>query len=181
MSVFVYIAVAVVLIAVYLSWSANRLDRLHTRRDGAWAALDAQLVRRASVSLDLAASRLLDPAASILLDDAAHTARAADAEGRDLAETNLTRVLREVFADPEAAQSVRARPGGTELLAELEAAVRRVQLARHFHNDAVRVTWVLRRQRLVRWFRLAGHAPFPATFEMDDAEPQGLRGAATAA
>jgi hypothetical protein len=174
-SVFVYIAVAVVLIAVYLTWTANRLDRLHTRRDGAWAALDAQLVRRASVSLDLSASRLLDPAASILLDDAAHTAREADPEQRDLAETNLTRVLREVFADPKDAQALRVRPGGPELLSELDAACRRVQYARHFYNDAVRVTWVLRRQRLVRWFSLAGHAPFPETFEMDDAEPVGLR------
>jgi len=179
-SVFVYVAIAIVLVAVYLSWTANRLDRLHTRRDGAWAALDAQLVRRASVSLDLAASRLLDPAASILLDDAAHTAREADPEGRDLAETNLTRVLRDVFADPKDTLILRERPGGPELLSELDSSCRRVQLSRHFYNDAVRVTWVLRRQRLVRWFRLAGHAPFPQTFEMDDEEPVGLRGMAAA-
>ena len=178
MSVFVYVAIAIVLIAVYLSWTANRLDRLHTRRDAAWSALDAQLVRRASVSLDLAASRLLDPAASILLDDAAHTARQADPERRDLAETNLTRVLRDVFADPTDTLVLRERPGGPELLGELDSACRRVQLSRHFYNDAVRVTWVLRRQRLVRWFRLAGHAPYPLTFEMDDAEPAGLRGVA---
>jgi hypothetical protein len=174
----VYVAVAIALIAVYLSWTANRLDRLHTRRDGAWAALDAQLVRRASVCLDFAASRLLDPAASILLDDAAHRAREADPEGRDLAETNLTRVLRDVFDDPKDTVLLRGRPGGPELLTELDSACRRVQLSRHFYNDAVRVTWVLRRQRLVRLFRLAGHAPFPQTFEMDDAEPPGLRGAA---
>jgi hypothetical protein len=174
----VYLAVAIVLVAVYLSWTANRLDRLHTRRDGAWAALDAQLVRRASVSLDLSASRLLDPAASILLDDAAHTAREAEPASRDLAETNLTRVLRDVFAEPADAVELRGRPGGQELLSELDSACRRVQLSRHFYNDAVRVTWVLRRQRLVRWFRLAGHAPFPQTFEMDDEEPVGLRGAA---
>jgi hypothetical protein len=174
--VLIYVAIAVVLIGVYLSWTANRLDRLHTRRDAAWAALDAQLVRRASVSLDLAGSRLLDPAASILLDDAAHRARESDAEGRDLAETNLTRVLRDVFPDPKDTEALRERPGGTELLVELDAASRRVQLARRFYNDAVRVTWVLRRQRLVQLFRLAGHAPFPQTFEMDDEEPVGLRG-----
>ena len=83
MYVLIYVAIAVVVIGVYLSWTANRLDRLHTRRDAAWAALDAQLVRRASVSLDLAGSRLLDPAASILLDDAAHRGRESAPDGRD--------------------------------------------------------------------------------------------------
>jgi hypothetical protein len=180
MSILVYAAAVVVLIGVYLTWTANRLDRVHTRRDAAWAALDAQLVRRASVSLDLAASRLLDPAASILLDDAAHTAREAAAESRDLAETNLTLVLRDVFEDPKESLALKERPGGGALLAELDASCRRVQLARHFYNDAVRVTWVLRRQRLVRLFRLAGHAPFPQTFEMDDEEPVGLRALAAA-
>lgn len=180
MSVLVYTAALVVLVGVYLSWTANRLDRLHTRRDAAWAALDAQLVRRASVSLDLAASRLLDPAASILLDDAAHTAREAAADTRDLAETNLTRVLRDVFDDAKESLALKERPGAGALLVELDSSCRRVQLARRFYNDAVRVTWVLRRQRLVRWFRLAGHAPFPDTFEMDDEEPIGLRGMAAA-
>jgi hypothetical protein len=33
----------------------------------------------------------------------------------------------------------------------------------------------VRRQRLVRLFRLAGHTPWPETWEMDDAMPEGLR------
>ena len=45
------------------------------------SALDAQLVRRASVSLQLATSGLLDPATALLLADAAHEAREADGAG----------------------------------------------------------------------------------------------------
>ena len=62
-SLSVVLAVAAVLLAGwYLSFSATRLDRLHARVEGARSALDAQLVRRASVALQLAASGLLDPA-----------------------------------------------------------------------------------------------------------------------
>jgi hypothetical protein len=42
---------AVLAFGVYLSWTAGRIDRLHARIDAARAALDAQLVRRASVTL----------------------------------------------------------------------------------------------------------------------------------
>ena len=51
----ILIAVAAVLVGVYVSWRAGRLDRLHARVDGARAALDAALVRRSSVALELAA------------------------------------------------------------------------------------------------------------------------------
>jgi hypothetical protein len=47
-------------------------------------------------------------------------------------------------------------------------------MARRFHNDAVRAARALRTHRTVRLFRLAGHAPFPLAFEMDDAPPAAL-------
>ncbi|MCW2667162.1 MAG: hypothetical protein JWN57_2124, partial [Frankiales bacterium] len=40
----------VVVLALYVTWTAGRLDRLHARVDAAWAALDAQLVRRAAAA-----------------------------------------------------------------------------------------------------------------------------------
>src|ERR1700728_3817712 len=78
----ILIAVAAVLVGVYVSWRAGRLDRLHARVDGARAALDAALVRRSSVALELAACGLLDPATSLLLAGAAHDARARPAHQR---------------------------------------------------------------------------------------------------
>ncbi len=70
--------------------------------------------------------------------------------------------------------AVKEAPGGEDAAQELAAAVRRVPMARRFHNDSVRAARALRRHRTVRWFRLAGHAPFPLAFEMDDAPPVAL-------
>ncbi|KPC96558.1 membrane protein, partial [Streptomyces sp. NRRL F-6602] len=160
-STLIWIAVALLAIGVYLSWTAGRLDRLHARIDAARAALDAQLLRRASVAQELATAGVLDPAASIVLYEAAHAARQADEEAREVAESELSQALRAVFGDASQVDAVRQAPGGTEAADELAAAVRRVPMARRFHNDAVRAARALRRHRTVRWLRLAGHAPFP--------------------
>ncbi|MFD7895073.1 hypothetical protein [Streptomyces sp. MnatMP-M17] len=170
----IWIVVAVVACALYLSWTAGRLDRLHTRIDAARAALDAQLLRRASVTQELATSGVLDPAASIVLYEAAHAARQAEEEQREVAESELSQALRAVFGEAAQVEAVRAAPGGEEAAGELAASVRRVPMARRFHNDAVRAARALRRHRKVRWFRLAGHAPFPLAFEMDDEPPVAL-------
>ncbi|MFC9131693.1 hypothetical protein ACFT4A_33320 [Streptomyces sp. NPDC057099] len=170
----IWIAVALVAIGLYLSWTAGRLDRLHARIDAARAALDAQLLRRASVAQELATSGVLDPAASIVLYEAAHAARQAEEEQREVSESELSQALRAVFAEAQQLEAVREAPGGEEAATELVQAVRRVPMARRFHNDAVRAARALRRHRKVRWFRLAGHAPFPMAFEMDDEPPAAL-------
>jgi hypothetical protein len=51
----------------------------------------------------------------------------------------------------------------------------RVQLARRFHNDAVKDVQRVRRKRAVRLFRLAGHADLPRTVEFEDELPSSLR------
>jgi hypothetical protein len=170
----IWILVALIAIGLYLSWTAGRLDRLHSRIDATRAALDAQLVRRASVAQEIATSGVLDPAASIVLYEAAHAARQAEEEQREVAESELSQALRAVFADPQQVEAVREAPGGEAAARELTEAVRRVPMARRFHNDAVRAARALRRHRKVRLFRLAGHAPFPMAFEMDDEPPTAL-------
>ncbi|MFI6349668.1 hypothetical protein [Streptomyces sp. NPDC050560] len=167
----IWIAVVLIAVALYLSWTAGRLDRLHTRIDATRAALDAQLVRRASVAQELATSGVLDPAASIVLYEAAHAARQAPKEGREVAESELSQALRAVFDSTAQVAAVREAPGGEAAVGELAQAVRRVPMARRFHNDAVGAARALRRHRKVRWFRLAGHAEFPLMFEMDDEGP----------
>ncbi len=174
MPTYVWFALAAVASGGYLSWTAGRLDRLHARVDSTRAALDAQLVRRASIALEIATSGLLDPASSLVLAGAAHDARGASEEDREIAESELTRALRIVFGEPEQVEDLRSRPGGKELIGELRTAVRRVPMARRFHNEAVRSARAVRRHRLVRYLRLAGHAPYPVTFEMDDEEPPTL-------
>ena len=97
--------VAVGLAMLYLSWMAGRLDRLHARIDAAWAALDAQLVRRAAVAAELAGHlvvRTADPALADRLVLAAHTAYAAEPQEREAAENALGKALRSVLCGPGA-------------------------------------------------------------------------------
>ena len=152
---------------VYVSWRAGRLDRLHARLEAARFALDAALVRRSSVALELASSGLLDPTTSVLLAGAAHDARSAHA-AREMPESDLTRALRAVFGQPDFMALLAGREGAEELLSELEGASHQVFLARKFYNDAVATTLDARRRWLVRMFRLAGTARMPEFFEIDD-------------
>jgi hypothetical protein len=161
------VLVAVAIIGVYVSWRAGRLDRLHARVEAARAALDAALVRRSAVALELASSGLLDPAASLLLAAVAHDARLA-LNGPELPQSDLTRALRAVFGQPGFRASLTGVDGAEELLTEVESAAHQVFLARKFYNDAVAATRDARRRPLVRLLRLAGGAPLPEFFEIED-------------
>jgi hypothetical protein len=163
----ILIVAAAILVGVYVSWRAGRLDRLHARVEAARSALDAALVRRSAVALELAASGLLDPATSLLIAGAAHDARAAG-EPHERAESDLTRALRAALSQPGFRAALASQTGGDELLAELEAAAHQVFLARKFYNDAVAATRSARRRWLIRLLRLAGGAPLPEFFEIDD-------------
>ena len=194
--VIVAVGVAVVL-GVYLSWTAGRLDRLHARVDAARGVLDAQLHRRSGAALDVASGGLLDPASAMLVADAATRARTADPERaqdpatglsgfreqpgtglgseREQAESDLTQALVETLDDPAYLAELRSEGGG-DALDDLAAACRQAGHARRFHNDTVRAARRLRRKQVVRLLRLAGRAPWPETVEFDDAMPKGLGG-----
>jgi hypothetical protein len=185
----IVVVVVVAMVGVYVSWRAGRLDRLHARLEAARAALDVALVRRSSVALEFASSGLLDPATSLLLASVAHDARSAQngqgqegeqgqgggqqdaperGSGQELPESDLTRALRAVFGQPGFRSSLNGTEGADELLTELESAAHQVFLARKFYNDAVAATVAARRRPLVRLLRLAGGAPLPEFFEIED-------------
>ena len=86
----------------------------------------------------------------------------------ELAQSNLSRALRAAFTQPGFRSSLEATDGAGELIAEVEAAAQQVFVARKFYNTAVAVTRQARRKPLVRLFRLAGNAPLPQFFEIDD-------------
>jgi hypothetical protein len=131
------------------------------------------MVRRSSAAYELASSGLLDPATSLLLADAVRGARDAGQAERDLAESDLTQALRAVFGQPGFRKELEDMDGGAELIAEVEAAAQQVFIARKFYNDLAARTSDARRRPLARIFRLAGRAPQPRFFEMDDALPDG--------
>jgi hypothetical protein len=91
------------------------------------------------------------------------------ADDRGLAESELSATLRTVLDDPDEVAAIRGEPGGDEVVAALAAAWFRVQLARRFHNEAVAQTRRVRGKALVRALRLAGRAPMPHPFDIDDA------------
>ena len=160
----------------YLSFSAVRLDRLHARVDSSRVVLDARLAQRAATAGELATSGLLDPASAVLLSDAALATRGRAGRDHELAESDLTEALAAVLSS-EAVAELRADGSGAALLDGLSGACTRAQMARRFHNDAVSQTRAVRRKRVVRWARLAGHTAYPATVELDDDVPAALAGA----
>jgi len=185
--------VALGVIVAILSWLARRLDALHKRVINSLAVLDAQLVHRAQLAMDLATSGALDEASEVILAQAAWeagvggerlvgenprqeaptlgtlaeiaTRRGAD---RSAAESDLTRALRTALGDDDDIAALAAHPQAAPILAELRETTYRVQLARRFHNDAVEQVLRLRRAWLVRAARLAGRASLPRKFDMDD-------------
>jgi len=168
-----------VLLAWYISYGAARLDRLHTRVEGALSVLDAQLVRRAEATLELANSGALDAASALILAGAASDSLEADTtdqRSREAIESDLTQAL-EVALGDETLRRLRAdEVVGTPVLQRVATANQRMQLARRFLNDAVTDVRRVRRKPGVRLLHLAGHAELPQTFEIDDELPMLVRG-----
>lgn len=182
----IVLALAVVLgIAWYLSYSAARLDRLHAKVEGALSALDANLVRRAEASIELANSGVLDPASAFLLASAASEALERETShalpddpldgqhfgDREDVETDLTEALAATLTEDVRAHIEASDGPAADELDRLVAAGRRVQFARNFHNQAVRDVQRVRNKRVVRWFRLAGYAELPRPVEFADTVP----------
>lgn len=175
----VLVVLALAVIGLYLSMTAGRLNHLHSRIDTSRLALSAHLLRRSSVAIELAASTALDPASSMILADTAHAARQAadtDDDARARAESDLTSTLCSALADASDVAEAKQVTGAEDLLSELDAACQRVELSHRFLNDAVRACRLVRRQRLVRWFSLAGRTPWPEQWDFDDSRPRGLSG-----
>lgn len=170
----VLLLAAFVVIGLWLTWTANRLDRMHHRIDVARGTLDAQLLRRSGATLELASSEVLDPPSRLLLLDAASQARNAGPDDFEAAESDLSQALRAVFPDPGAGRVLREDPAVAPLVAELARDCARVELARRFHNDVVVSARALRSRRRVRWLHLAGRAADLHAVDLDDVPPPGL-------
>lgn len=182
----VAVTVCVLLVLAWsLSYSAARLDRLHAKVEGALSALDAQVVRRAEASLELANSGAVDPASGVLLAAAAteslerHNERTFETDllegqhfaGRESVESELSEVLRAALPQEVTREVAAKGEPASAMLERVRQAGVRVQLARRFHNEAVKEVQRVRGKRMVRLFRLAGHAAMPQTVEFDDSLP----------
>jgi hypothetical protein len=136
----------------YRAWLGERVGRLQLRVQATRAALDLQLVRRATAARDIDGDGLVARAAARALE-------ASEAD-RELAESALSRAIRSGWGEPWA-------PGVRESIVQC---TERVHLSRQFHSAAVTALIRLRRRRLVRLLR-AGGAPPEGYVEIDDTLP----------
>jgi hypothetical protein len=160
----VSVVAVVVLLASYVTWLAGRLDRLHARVDAAWAALDAQLVRRAAAARALV-TRLPPGPEAAALDRAAAASLGAGPVAREAIENDLSAALR------GALPLLPRDAADTGLVDEVTAAASRVALARQLHNTAVQDARSVRVRRVPRVLHLAGHRVLPQHFDIADPVP----------
>jgi hypothetical protein len=144
------VVVLAAIFSAYIGWTAQRVERLHSRARSAERALDAHLVRRAA-----AAAVVAEQSDRIELYAAARLALDAEPGDRESAENDLTRQLRAVDLNPSDA-AVRALIGTS----------RRVVLARQVHTDLVRDALSARRRVLVRMLGLTRRHPRPEYFDI---------------
>lgn len=163
MSEFVIALFLIAFFAWYLSYSATRLDRLHHRVETSWANLDGLLQRRAAIAIEIARSDISDPASSLLLTFAAHQAREASVRDRSQAETGLTGALG-ILIESSTSNS---GPIEQDLIRELKELTEKIKMAVSMHVDAVTRTQMVRKKWFMRFFRLAGNAPEPVTYEFE--------------
>ena len=153
-----------VLISIwYLTFTATRLDRLHHRVETSWANLDVLLQKRAAVALEIAHSDIADPASTVLLTAAAYQARDANLQNRSQAESGLSGALGLLLEDAEHLTTA----ADNALLTELSGLTDKIRVAIAMHTDAVSRTQLVRNRFMVRFFRLAGTAPLPITYEFE--------------
>src|SRR5665647_1266523 len=130
------------LVLLWFVWVvASRLDRLHRKVATSRAALENQLVRRASTAAELAASGLLDPVSSILVGEAAWAALSAGGHGRaELAAAlpDLGRMLRPPSDEVGPDADPTARPDDRDLAESELARTVREALADPVEAEAVR-------------------------------------------
>jgi hypothetical protein len=163
MSNWLLLALALLISAWYLTFTATRLDRLHHRVETSWANLDVLLQKRAAVALEIAHSDIADPATSVLLTAAAYQARDANIQNRSQAESGLSGALGLLLEDSEHL----ATAADSALLTELSGLTDKIRIGIAIHTDAVSRTQMVRRKFVVKLFRLAGTAPLPITYEFE--------------
>jgi hypothetical protein len=163
MNKYFLIAAIISILAWYLTFLATRLDRLHGRVETSWANLDGLLQRRAAIAIEIARSEIADPASALLLTFTAHQAREASVRDRSQAESGLTGALSILLENAESIST----PIELSLVQELDELTAKIKVGIAMHIEAVTRTQMVRKKFLIRFFRLAGHAPEPVVYEFE--------------
>lgn len=191
----VFAVIALGVVAGFAITRARRLDRLHQRILASRDSLSRLLLRRASEadlltrSVGLENSGLADAARAYIQDggdqlttDGLDRRTAAQRQG-DRVEvatrleraSALSRAIRETLIPDERAR-IASDPQASARLEALDATCYRIELTRNVHNVDVAGVRGLRSARMVKFLRLAGHAPIPEPIDFDDDTRTGGRG-----
>ncbi|MFT3942820.1 MAG: hypothetical protein QM705_03205 [Ancrocorticia sp.] len=182
-------ALLIGLVALVVTQRARHLDALNRTVAKSRRALEMALTARAHYAHDFATVGALDMAGAILLTDSADSclregmrpivddgldtlshlqleSGSATVDRRQL-ESNLSRTLRltvDQLDEDDLDDEARA------FFDKLEQARLQVKMTRNFHNSHVAQVRRVRTGVVARLFPIAGHAPWPQTVDMDDAE-----------
>ncbi|THV37053.1 hypothetical protein [Glycomyces buryatensis] len=154
-----WLAVLVAIVAAvgaYATWTVTRVERLHRRARTSESALLNKLDDRAETVLKFVGQPGFDEVVALALSVVAVPAETQrQRELREYAENDLTRALRELHPDPAWAD-------------DLEAANRRVALARQIHTDFVRDAVASRSLPMAVLLRLHHRLPRPQYWDIED-------------
>lgn len=186
----VFAVLVVGLVIFVVAQRARRLDALNRTVAKSRRALEMALTARAQYAHDFATVGALDMAGAVLLTDSADSclregmqpiiddgldtlshlqleATAGEVPDRRQLESNLSRTLRltvDQLDEDELDDEARA------FYDKLQQARLQVKMTRNFHNSHVAQVRRVRTGVVARLFPIAGHAPWPQTVDMDDAE-----------
>lgn len=186
---------AVGVLAAFAISRARRLDRLHQRVLASRDCLSRLLLRRACEADLLARAaaledRALTDAARAYIQDggdqlstdgldrrtsAQHHADRVEVGQRLERASALSRAIRETLTC-DVRERIASDPDAAARLDALDATCYRIELTRNVHNVDVAGVRALRCTRMVKWLRLAGHAPIPEPIDFDDDTRTGGRG-----
>lgn len=149
MNLLILILISILIVLVFASQVAGRLDRLHRRVSSA----RTMLWRRCNERYEVVGKEGSEHVAAA----ANRAKRAADRQifsaEHIFLESELTRILQQENSSV-AAQTAQVR----------------LQDARRMYNEAVRATLYVRSWRIARWLRLSGRATAPKYVDFDDSQ-----------
>ena len=133
---------AVVVLALYLAFTYNRLVAHRNRVDNGWSQIDVQLRRRYDLIPNLVETveGYAAHEREVFEDIATARTRAMDAstvEGQAQAENAVTRGLRQLLAVAESYPDLKASANFLALQEELTGTESKIAYARQFYNDQV--------------------------------------------
>ena len=132
----------IVLLALYLVFSYNKLVKLRNRIANAWAQIDVQLRRRYDLIPNLVETvkgyaKHEREAFEAVTQARANAINASGVKDQAAAENMITGALKSLFAVAEAYPDLKANQNFLNLQEELSSTEGRISYARQFYNDAV--------------------------------------------